>query len=243
MPATQSASYSAIGSLREKLALAKAAFEAWLGERERRRQADFLARLQTPWQQYWGEAYGLELKQWMLKPVFEKLEAEGKAGDLIVDIGSGARPVTRFFQSRPGRKRILVDVAADNGVCADERRIRLDAEKVAEPGALRALSVQSVAIRTDCEAGFVKGDPALDWGFRGKAPVIHPSGKPALQNRIHLAAFEPISHSAAISRLALIERAPRFSITISRQINQKNQRSRHSRGRRTSDNPRESAGK
>jgi len=139
MPATQSASYSVIGSLREKLALAKAAFEAWLGERERRRQADFLARLQTPWQQYWGEAYGLELKQWMLKPVFEKLEAEGKAGDLIVDIGSGARPVTRFFQSRPGRKRILVDVAADNGVCADERRIRLDAEKVAEPGALSML--------------------------------------------------------------------------------------------------------
>jgi hypothetical protein len=38
---------------------------------------------------------------------------------------------------------------------------------------------------------------------------------------MHLAAFEPFSRSAAISRLALIERAPRFSITISRQINQK----------------------
>jgi hypothetical protein len=71
------------------------------------------------------------------------------------------------------------------------------------------------------EDGFVKGDPALDWGFRGKAPVIHPSGKPAPKIRIHLPAFEQISYSAAISRLALIERAPRFSITISRQINQK----------------------
>ena len=71
----------------------------------------------------------------------------------------------------------------------------------------------------DCVAGFDKGEPALDWGYRGKAPVINPSGKPALKNRIHRAAFESISHSAAISRLALIERAQRFSITIDRQIN------------------------
>ena len=77
------------------------------------------------------------------------------------------------------------------------------------------------AIRTDCDPGLVKGDPALDWGFGGKAPVIHPSGKPAPQNRIHPTVSKPISRSAAISRLALIERAPRFSITISRQINQK----------------------
>jgi hypothetical protein len=76
------------------------------------------------------------------------------------------------------------------------------------------LSVQSLAIRTDCETGFVKGDPALDWGFRGNAPIINNSGKPALQNRIQISAFEPLSHSAATSRLALIERAPRFSITI-----------------------------
>jgi hypothetical protein len=83
------------------------------------------------------------------------------------------------------------------------------------------LSVQSVAIRLDCEVGFVKGDPALDWGFRGNAPVIDLSAKPALKNRIHLSAFEPISHSAATSRLALIERVPRFSITFPRQINWK----------------------
>jgi len=83
------------------------------------------------------------------------------------------------------------------------------------------LSVKSAAIRTGCEAGIVKGDPALDWGFRGKAPVIHPSGKPALKNRIHSTTFDPISHFAAISRLALIERAQRFSITISSQIYRK----------------------
>jgi hypothetical protein len=41
----------------------------------------------------------------------------------------------------------------------------------------------------DCEPGFVKGDPALDWGFRGNAPVINIPGKPALKTRIHPSAF------------------------------------------------------
>jgi hypothetical protein len=27
----------------------------------------------NPWQQYWGELYGLELKQRLLKPVFDNL--------------------------------------------------------------------------------------------------------------------------------------------------------------------------
>jgi hypothetical protein len=67
--------------------------------------------------------------------------------------------------------------------------------------------------------GFVKGDPALDWGLRGKAPAIKTSRKPAPQNRIPLAAIEPISHSATLSRLALIERSLRFSISISQQRN------------------------
>jgi len=139
MPATQSATDSVFGSLRQRFALAKAAFDDWLIERERLRQADLRARLQTPWQRFWGADYGLEMKEWLLKPVFESLDAEGKVGDLIVDVGSGAQPVTRFLQSRPGRKRILVDVAADDAIHADERRIRLNAEKVAEPGALSLL--------------------------------------------------------------------------------------------------------
>jgi hypothetical protein len=55
----------------------------------------------------------------------------------------------------------------------------------------------------------------------GFAPVINPSGKPALQIRAHPVSSTPISRSAAITRLALIETAKRISITISRQINQK----------------------
>lgn len=94
------------------------------------------ARIENPWQQYWGESYGPDLKRWLLKPVFDKLEQEGKIGDLIVDVGSGAQPVTRLLKGKAARKRISVDIAAD-GICSgDEQKVRLDIEKVAQPGAL-----------------------------------------------------------------------------------------------------------
>ncbi|MBV8214121.1 MAG: hypothetical protein JOZ08_12980, partial [Verrucomicrobia bacterium] len=59
----------------------------------------------NPWQEYWGETYAPELKQRLLKPLLDDLEKEGKIGNLIVDIGSGAHPVTRLLATRPGRKR------------------------------------------------------------------------------------------------------------------------------------------
>jgi len=90
----------------------------------------------NPWQEYWGESYGPELKQRLLKPVFDKLETEEKIGNLIIDVGSGASPVTRLLEPKPGRKRVCVDIAADNGRSVDELRIRLDAEKVGQFGAL-----------------------------------------------------------------------------------------------------------
>jgi hypothetical protein len=68
----------------------------------------------NPWQQYWGESYGPELKQRLLNPVFWALEAEEKIGNLIIDVGSGASPVTRLVKTKPERKRICVDIAADN---------------------------------------------------------------------------------------------------------------------------------
>ena len=58
----------------------------------------------NPWQQYWGESYGPELKQRLLKPVFGKLETEEKIGNLIIDVGSGASPVTQLVKTKPGRK-------------------------------------------------------------------------------------------------------------------------------------------
>ncbi len=94
------------------------------------------AREDHQWQRYWGESYGPDLKQWLLKPVFEELDRAGKIGNLIVDAGSGAAPVTKFLPARAGRKRILVDIAADNARAVDQQKVRLDAEKVGEPGAL-----------------------------------------------------------------------------------------------------------
>jgi SAM-dependent methyltransferase len=117
----------------------------------------------TPWQEYWGAPYGLDLKRWLLKPVFERLEAEGKVGDLIVDIGSGAQPVTQFLAKRAGRKRICVDVAGDNCSAGDTQRIRLNVEKIAEPGSMefrKALlrACRHLDLTPDAEAGEQRAD-------------------------------------------------------------------------------------
>ena len=90
----------------------------------------------NPWQEYWGESYSPQLKQRLLKPVFDKLEAEEKIGNLIMDVGSGASPVTQLLKTKPARKRICVDIAADNVGSLDDLRIRLDAEKVGQFGTL-----------------------------------------------------------------------------------------------------------
>jgi len=98
----------------------------------------------NPWQQYWGESYGPALKRLLLNPVFGKLETEEKIGNLIVDVGSGTSPVTQLVKTKPGRKRICVDIAADNVGSLDELRIRLDAEKV---GQFRTLSFRKALLR------------------------------------------------------------------------------------------------
>ena len=107
----------------------------------------------TPWQHFWGESYGPDLKRWLLKPVFEGLEREGKLGDLIMDVGSGAAHVTQMVPPKAGRKWILVDIAGDNARSAAEQRIRLDAEKIAHSD---ALSFRKSLLRI---CGFLGMDP------------------------------------------------------------------------------------
>jgi hypothetical protein len=108
------------------------------------------------WQEYWGETYAPELKQQLLKPVFGKLETEEKIGNLIIDVGSGASPVTQILKTKPGRKRVCVDIAADNGRSLEELRIRLDAEKV---GQFRALSFRKAILRV---CGFLEINPRAE---------------------------------------------------------------------------------
>jgi hypothetical protein len=110
----------------------------------------------NPWQEYWGETYAPELKQRLLKPLLDDLEKEGKVGNLIFDIGSGAYPVTRLLAARPGRKRVCIDIAADNGESVDELRLRLDAEKI---GQLGRLSFRKSLLRACL---FLKIDPRRD---------------------------------------------------------------------------------
>jgi hypothetical protein len=110
----------------------------------------------NPWQEYWGDSYAPELKQRLLERVFGKLETEEKIGNLIIDIGSGAWPVTRLLKTKPGRKRVCVDIAADNVGSLDELRIRLDAEKVGQFG---ALSFRKAILRV---CAFLEIDPKTD---------------------------------------------------------------------------------
>ena len=116
-------------------------YRPMFGDRLDRRDAN-------PWQQYWGESYGPELKQRLLNPVFCRLETQENIGNLIIDVGSGASPVTRLVEAKPGRKRICVDIAADNVGSLEELRIRLDAEKV---GHFRTLSFRKALLLPEPE--------------------------------------------------------------------------------------------
>ena len=109
-----------------------------------------------PWQEYWGETYAPELKQQLMKPVFGRLEAEEKIGKVIIDVGSGASPVTQLLKTKPGRKRVCVDIAADNGGSLEELRVRLDAEKV---GQFSALSFRKAILRV---CAFLEINPKTD---------------------------------------------------------------------------------
>jgi len=90
----------------------------------------------TPWRQYWGETYGPDLKKWLLKPLFDDLEKSDRLGGIIIDAGSGAHPVTQLLAPKPARRRILIDIAADESCSPDALRLRLDVEKVTQPHSL-----------------------------------------------------------------------------------------------------------
>ena len=85
------------------------------------------------WDINWGESYSPDLKKRLLGPIFERLEGENEVGDLVVDIGSGAQPVSKFLPARPGRKFILLDVAAKNRVAGDSLYLRADVEGALRP--------------------------------------------------------------------------------------------------------------
>jgi hypothetical protein len=151
----------------------------------------------NPWQEYWGETYAPELKQRLLKPLFDDLEKEGKIGNLIVDIGSGAQPVTRLLAPRPERKRVVVDIAADNRGSVDELKLRLDVEKIGNPeqlscrkALLRVCAFLQIDVRTGVEIEradtMVISDTLNYVDFRnvlsGLASYLKPNGRVVILN-------------------------------------------------------------
>jgi hypothetical protein len=90
----------------------------------------------NPWEENWGASYSPELKMYLIDSVFKRLDTEGKLGNLIVDIGSGASPVSKLMHSTPDRRFIFIDVAGRNWVSLDTQRIRLDAENITRPDLL-----------------------------------------------------------------------------------------------------------
>ena len=151
----------------------------------------------NPWQEYWGETYAPELKQRLLKPLFDELEKEGKIGNLIVDIGSGAQPVTRLLEPRPERKRVFVDIAADNRGSVDELKLRLDVEKIGNPeqlscrkALLRVCTFLQIDVRTGVEIEradtMVISDTLNYVDFRnvlsGLASYLKPNGRIVILN-------------------------------------------------------------
>ena len=154
----------------------------------------------NPWQEYWGESYGSQLKQRLLKPVFDKLETEEKIGNLIIDVGSGASPVTQLLKTKTARKRICVDIAADNVESLDDLRIRLDAEKVGQFGILsfrkailRACAFLEINPKTETKIGradtIVFSDTLNYVDFRkvlnGFAKYLKPDGRIIVFNLPH----------------------------------------------------------
>jgi SAM-dependent methyltransferase len=157
--------------------------------------------LSTPdisWQRYWGDSYGTELKHWLLKPVFEELENTGRIGGLIVDVGSGAVPVTEFLKRKAGRKRILIDIAAaDDSHSADELRIRLDAESIGRPAVwsmrkallrlCKFLEIDPLAARNTARADTIVFSDILNYVdfrevLRGFATYLKPGGRIIVSN-------------------------------------------------------------
>jgi hypothetical protein len=90
----------------------------------------------SPWDTNWGASYSPELKRRILGSLFEQMDKQGKIGDLVVDIGSGATPVSKVMPPAKGRKFILIDIAAKNRTSSESAYIRLDAEKIVRPDSL-----------------------------------------------------------------------------------------------------------
>lgn len=96
---------------------------------------------QSSWEQAWGTCYGDPFKNRVLESLFEKMNAEGKIGSVVVDVGSGIDPASWFIPDGP--KVIAIDIAGEPKVSDAELHVKCDVEEVWKgetPDAQKALS-------------------------------------------------------------------------------------------------------
>ncbi|MDR3402157.1 MAG: hypothetical protein P4L99_06625 [Chthoniobacter sp.] len=117
------------------------------------------------WEENWGASYSPELKRRLLGKLLDDLDREGKIGNLILDIGSGADPVSKLLPSSPDRKFVYVDIAGGNSCTLGAQSIRFDVEQITRP---ESISYRRALLRV-CR--FVGGDPGAPMG-EGQATTI-----------------------------------------------------------------------
>lgn len=76
------------------------------------------------WEQFWGEGYDPQEKVEILDQPLRTLEESGKLGHTILDVGSGAHPVSKSLRSGD-HKIIEIDIAAAEHGQLSEKLLRL----------------------------------------------------------------------------------------------------------------------
>lgn len=94
------------------------------------------------WELTWGREYSPVIKNKVIYSALEALDDADKIGDVVVDVGSGADPMSGHLLNRP-RKIIELDLVGGENVFQNTLKLELDINKISENCAetRRALSM------------------------------------------------------------------------------------------------------
>lgn len=80
------------------------------------------------WKNSYGNEYSDEEKIKYMLPIFNRLEIENKIGKIIIDVGSGARPISRNING--AHKIISIDLGGDEFFNEERCHLNLDLKKL-----------------------------------------------------------------------------------------------------------------
>lgn len=85
--------------------------------------------IREDWDRYWGMKYDATFKKETVGPVLAELEAEGKIGDVVVDVGSGAyNTMTQLLKG--DHKVITVDLCGVQTQSQNSMHLRFNVESL-----------------------------------------------------------------------------------------------------------------